>query len=1652
MAQQAKASWLRRWLRGTTALTGGMLVLTGAALANPQGPVVAAGQATITSKPNELDVTLSSKSAVINWNSFNISSGETVKFFGVSGGSVLNDVVGAGASSIFGTISAPGLLFALSNPYGILFGPGAQVSAASVILTTARIGHDDFMAGRYNFSVPGNPNAAVVNQGTITVEQAGIAALVAPGAANSGVINARLSKVALASANTFYLDLYGDQLVSVAADKVMTTAIDANNNPLSAAVEQSGKIIADGGSVQITANVARDVVSSAINLSGVVQAQAISQKGGTIVLAGGDGVVDIASSGLVDATGNGAGQSGGSVTVTGAGLVHNGTIDVSGQVDGGQVAINTHDVLQSGALYADGATGKGGSLTSNFAGFYLATQDSVLSANGAAGGGSINLAGASGSGMILSGKASAHSSAGKGGQVALNATAVNLLAASVDASGATGGGTIAIGGKPGNGAAMAATTTNINGSSTLSADALANGDGGSITVWSEQQTNVIGALSARGGPAGGNAGSVEVSADPAVATSTVSLGTVPDLSAPNGTPGSLLIDPSRIVISSISGTPPFFQLVNPDPNAATDGGRFGAWVRTLPVNGNVIVTDPTVPMFGNAFAGAVYLFNGGTGGLISTLAGATANNGAGINGIGVTTNGNAVVFSASALGEATFINGTTGLNGVISASNTYIGNGATALATLAGNPAVPCLTGQPALPAATCAAILTNILGGSSFANPLNVAGANTLLGLPPLNNMTFGLLSFVPLPNGNYELIDTLGATVAFGNASTGISGVASASNSLTDIILPTFPGPGGILSPCLQVPAACGIPGSQGVATLTNGNVVVSSALGETFFNLNGGAVVATNNINAGNTLLGGGAVTPLANGNYVVDTPTALGNLGAVTFGSGTSGIAGAITAGNSLIGAAANDLAGSSIDALSSGNYVVIAPGFGAGISAATFGNGTSGTTGTISVANSLVGAAAGDSIGGGGAIEAANGNLLLLSPSFAGNKGAATVIAAGSGTHGVVSASNSIIGASAGDKIGSSGALALSTNNFVALSPLFAGGEGAATFMTVGTAGIVSAANSLVGSAAGDQIGSAGATALTNGNYVIKSPNWSGTRGAVTLGNGVSGTSGVVSAANSLVGSIAGDDVGADGNLVQNPTGAVVALTNGNYVVATPTWNAGAGAITFGNGVTGVIGPITAGNSLIGAPGSGLGTPVAVFRSSSSGSIQTMTAAMDQSNPVPVPFSALPTVTTPVFALATGNYLVQSSNAVTFGNGTTGTVGSITAANSLVGTGVGQGGVFIAPNGNYFVSSPFFGNNQGALTFGNGTIGTVGSITTANSLIGNPGDVLGFSVLSVPLTGLLGNPVLTSATVYQTLFAQGKLQVPGIGPTAADLAQFGLGVSSTPNQTIAAFALLSDGNAVIGSPFAFGGKGSVTFLSENLAVIGTLSAQNSVVGTGMGFGTYVHNDAPDGTFVAAAMFGGQNATTGSPVFVSAGVPRGFDTILNGALAQAGVTLSPQSITTALGSGDQLTLQSSGDIVINSPVDLGNGNLFLVADGQIIFNNGLTLGTAFPGRPGARLNFFSSTTNGGLESALLQITGNGTQPYRHSIPRVDIFKPGSYCVFGPAGACQAPQTPAESLAAQGNVFIGDLGGRSKCYFNYPGPPAPAVTDESAFATCP
>jgi hypothetical protein len=112
--------------------------------------------------------------------------------------------------------------------------------------------------------------------------------------------------------------------------------------------------------------------------------------------------------------------------------------------------------------------------------------------------------------------------------------------------------------------------------------------------------------------------------------------------------------------------------------------------------------------------------------------------------------------------------------------------------------------------------------------------------------------------------------------------------------------------------------------------------------------------------------------------------------------------------------------------------------------------------------------------------------------------------------------------------------------------------------------------------------------LSNGNYLVRSTFWNGARGAVTWGSGTVGISGPVSDANSLVGSNPGDEVGGGFAI-----GAVMPLSNGNYLVWSRYWNGGRGAVTWGDGTTGQTLDgrrlITPQNSLVGrAAGAGLG--------------------------------------------------------------------------------------------------------------------------------------------------------------------------------------------------------------------------------------------------------------------------------------------------------------------------------------------------------------------------------------------------------------------------------------------------------------------------------
>ncbi len=197
----------RKWLMGGTALQAvTALVFTASAraqlapTARPTGGQVVAGSATIGQTTAQTTVEQASQRAAINWQSFNVGSQHTVQFDQPNASAVvLNRVVGPDPSQIAGRINANGNVV-ITNGNGIFFHQGAQVNANSLVASAPGITNQNFMAGRMVFDQAPKPGAAVSNAGTITVEQTGLAALVAPRVANSGVINARLGRVALAGA------------------------------------------------------------------------------------------------------------------------------------------------------------------------------------------------------------------------------------------------------------------------------------------------------------------------------------------------------------------------------------------------------------------------------------------------------------------------------------------------------------------------------------------------------------------------------------------------------------------------------------------------------------------------------------------------------------------------------------------------------------------------------------------------------------------------------------------------------------------------------------------------------------------------------------------------------------------------------------------------------------------------------------------------------------------------------------------------------------------------------------------------------------------------------------------------------------------------------------------------------------------------------------------------------------------------------------------------------------------------------------------------------------------------------------------------------------------------------------------------------------
>lgn len=303
---------------------GALALVAGTAYATPEMTSVVRGNVSVTQQGGTMNITASNGS-IINYRSFNIPTGSTVRFIQPSSSSrVLNRIQGGTPSRIDGSLLANGRVY-LVNPSGVMFGSGAVVNVGQLIAASGNISDQDFSRNRDRFTTSGE---GVHNMGEI---KGSSIALVGPSVSNAGQIVATSGTVVMAA---------GDEVTMRPMDSRVSVTVKRDTPVFGTAsgtgVVNTGKIRASHGINMM----AGDLYSVAVRNSGQLTAPSVRIQGGR------EGLVEVR--GTIDAS-NATGR-GGSVQVTGHNVgVFDANINASGATGGGQVLLGGH-VRGQGAL------------------------------------------------------------------------------------------------------------------------------------------------------------------------------------------------------------------------------------------------------------------------------------------------------------------------------------------------------------------------------------------------------------------------------------------------------------------------------------------------------------------------------------------------------------------------------------------------------------------------------------------------------------------------------------------------------------------------------------------------------------------------------------------------------------------------------------------------------------------------------------------------------------------------------------------------------------------------------------------------------------------------------------------------------------------------------------------------------------------------------------------------------------------------------------------------------------------------------------------------------------------------------------------------------------------------------------------------------
>ena len=1440
------------------------------------------------------------------------------------------------------------------------------------------------------------PQGGSVVAGSATIAQPSTSALSINQTSQRAIINWNSFSVGQPNSVTFFqpnASAAALNRVTGATPSTIAGQLNANGqvflvNPNGIAITPSGAVNVGGGFVASTLDIANgDFMAGKLNFFGNGASAGVSNQGliqtapgGFVGLLGGTvsntgkilvplGRVGLGSGeqATLDLYGDGFMQVAvptGATTANGRSL-----LEVAGTINaaGGKIELSAATVAQA----IRNAVNVSGSLSARS----LVGRDGSIMLGGGPGGdvevtGSLNTSGRTGAGSILitgadvalsNAKLTTRSLQGLGGSIIVTAAnSIALGGASLDTSGGAGGGAVRIGGDfHGLGTLGWAATTVVDDATTIKADAIMSGPGGTVVLWSGNLTTFGGLISAQGGAQGGDGGSVEVSSK-----GVLDYRGVTDLSAVKGITGTLLLDPFNLTIGNAnSGTTP-----NPCAPPTCTSSANGATISATTL-GNALNTASVEILTGGVSGqpGNITVSTALTNWTSSNTLRLTASGAIAVNAAITNLSGTLVLSSPGAITQTAAIKVSNLL--LLGTGGTYtLNNSSNTIGTLAGN------TGSVSFTSGVGTLGIGSVTDGTSSAttNGLTTTGAVTL---------SANAMSITQPISAAGQIV-----TLAPATAATNMSLVSTAANQN----LLNFTTASGFTNSLANITADTLVLGSTTMTgTITiNGAVAIPSSIG----NLQ----LISNATSPGITLSSGSSLSIASGGNITFEAQGVNiqnpGSSAVISTGTGT--------------GTVIIEPVGTAITAMSLATAGASGMTFGpsgftnglASISTGTFVLGSMTATGTITVSNALT-------------VPPSITNLQLITNN--GTNGAITVSSNLTNTNGNITLETGAVSLATGAAISTG-----SHSGMVIIEPVGTDATGMSLVTTTNPTGLNfttstgTSTNKLANITTGTFVlGSTATTGPTTVTSAVAIPSSIDNLQLIT-NNGSPGIT--IASGNSLTNSngnilleTQGVSIGTTGSIStgSNTKGTITIEPVGTAATAFVLRStAGANGMTFGVAAgPNSLGSITTGTLVLGstqATGTITVNTGAVALPNSIGNLQLITNA---TSPGITVTTALSNTHGNLLLEANGVSIANAANQLSTGSGT-GTitiepVGTASTAINLVTTAANQTAL------NFTTAGGAFTNKLASITTGTLVLGStqaIGAISTSTGTVTVPASVTSLSLITAGSVTVASGAALSDTNANGTITLEGSTialsanvsantstgtvilmptssisQSAGTGISAANLELIGTGLSFPLNGTNSVGTLAANTGSVslsngatalsIGSVGATDGvtTGTLT-LTDTGAVTQTkgITATNlALLGSGGNYTlTLSGGGGPNSSNTIATLAANTGSGTGSvnltdssalsigTVGSTNGVTTGTLTLTDTNTVTQTQPITATSMALVGGGGNSFTLNSTNSVgTLAATTGSGTGSVTLnngattLSIGQVGTTTGVTTGT-------------------------------------------------------------------------------------------------------------